>query len=151
MIPYIPVLDSGFFPGHVSRSSPHWTMPPPSQQPRPYLQQSSQQVTTTQGSALIAQLTQPPSSISGNTVNQFVQSKWSDFQIEVFIPFFLVNANSPINKINIGPQSNVQTSLPQNQGTIQSIAQVSQTSQAVTSSSQVNKYTKQLWCYSIEL
>lgn len=52
-------------------------MPPPAQQPRPYLQQQNQQVTTTQGSALIAQLTQPPSAISGAPVNQFGQSKFT--------------------------------------------------------------------------
>lgn len=66
--------DNSFFQGHVNRPNTHWTMPPPSQQPRPYLQQQNQQVTTTQGSALIAQLTQPPSSISGTSVNQFGQS-----------------------------------------------------------------------------
>lgn len=48
-------------------------MLPPAQQPRPYLQQPNQQVPTTQGSALIAQLNQP-SSISGTNVNQFGQS-----------------------------------------------------------------------------
>lgn len=53
----------------------------------------------------------------------------------------LVAANSPINKMNIGGQPNVQTSMAPNQGGIQtSIAQVPQTSQAVTSSSQVNYF-----------
>ncbi|KAJ8943634.1 hypothetical protein NQ318_005635 [Aromia moschata] len=100
--------------GHGNRTSPHWTMPPPSQQPRPYLQQPSQQVNTTQGSALIAQLTQPPSSISSTGVNQFG-----------------MGANSPINKINVQP------SLAQNQTGIQtSMAQVSQANQAVTSQAQ---------------
>lgn len=70
-------LESNFYQQHVNRSSPHWTMPPPAQQPRPYLQQQNQQVTTTQGSALIAQLTQPPSSISGTAVNQFGQSNFT--------------------------------------------------------------------------
>lgn len=47
-------------------------------------------------------------------------------------------ANSPINKMTMGAQPTVQTSMAPNQGGIQtSIAQVPQTSQAVTSSSQV--------------
>lgn len=79
-------LDNTFFQGHVNRTSPHWTMPPPAQQPRPYLQQQNQQVTTTQGSALIAQLTQPPST----TVNQFGQSNISSYANKLlFIIYFL--------------------------------------------------------------
>lgn len=55
--------------------------------------------------------------------------------------FLQVAANSPINKMNIGAQPNVQTSIAPNQAGIQtSIAQVPQTNQAVTSSSQVNKH-----------
>lgn len=52
-------------------------MPPPTQQPRAYMQvnANNQQVnTTTGGSALIAQLNQPPSMAAGN-VNQFGQRK----------------------------------------------------------------------------
>ncbi|XP_056630408.1 mediator of RNA polymerase II transcription subunit 25-like isoform X1 [Diorhabda sublineata] len=107
--------------GHVNRTSPHWTMPPPVQQVRPYIPQSNQQVNTTQGSALIAQLTQPPSSISGSNVNQFGQ----------------MTSNSPINKINVPPQSNVQTSISQNQTGIQtSMAQVSQANPVSSSQAQ---------------
>nr|CAH7747629.1 unnamed protein product [Callosobruchus chinensis] len=107
--------------GHVNRTSPHWTMPPPAQQPRPYLQQPNQQVNTTQGSALIAQLTQPPSSISGTGVNQFGQ----------------MTGNSPINKMNMTPQGNMQQSLPQNQPNIQPpMVQVSQANQVATSQAQ---------------
>ncbi|KAJ8964091.1 hypothetical protein NQ317_004944 [Molorchus minor] len=98
-------------PGHVNRASPHWTMPPPAQQPRPYLQ-PSQQGNATQGSALIAQLTQPPSSLSGSGVNQFN-----------------MNTNSSLNKI--------QTSMAPNQAGIQtSMAQVNQANQVVTSQAQ---------------
>lgn len=63
-------------------------------------------------------------------------------QAHISIYIFPVTANSPINKMNIGAQSNVQTSMAPNQAGIQnSIAQVPQTSQAVTSSSQV-KFVK---------
>ncbi|KAJ8922602.1 hypothetical protein NQ315_007633 [Exocentrus adspersus] len=106
--------------GHVTRTSPHWTMPPPSQQQRPYLQQTNPQVNTTQSSALIAQLSQPPSSMSGTGVNQFGQ----------------MSANSPINKLNMN-QPNVQTSIAQNPpGIPTSMAQVSQANQVATSQAQ---------------
>jgi len=53
---------------------PGWQMPPPTQQPRGYIpqvNQNSQQANTTSGgSALIAQLNQPPS-MAGGSVNQF--------------------------------------------------------------------------------
>lgn len=51
-------------------------MLPPQAQQRPYLpQQQNPQVNPTQGSALIAQLTQPPSSLSATgVVNPFGQS-----------------------------------------------------------------------------
>ncbi|CAG9861461.1 unnamed protein product [Phyllotreta striolata] len=70
-MPMMPVNCPGYHnPGQMNRSSPHWNMPPPVPQVRPYISQTNQ-VNTTQGSALIAQLTQPPSSISGAVVNQF--------------------------------------------------------------------------------
>lgn len=47
-------------------------MLPPQQRPQ-YIPQT-QQMNTTQGSALIAQLTQPPSSIPGPGVSQFGQT-----------------------------------------------------------------------------
>ncbi|XP_023012280.2 mediator of RNA polymerase II transcription subunit 25 isoform X2 [Leptinotarsa decemlineata] len=103
-------------PGHVNRTSPHWPMPPPVQQPRPYLQQPNQQGGATQGSALIDQLTRPPSSMTATGVNQFGQ----------------MSANSPINKLTMNPQGNVgnvQTSMTP-------MAQVSQANQVVTSQSQ---------------
>lgn len=52
---------------------PRWPMMPPQVQRQPYIPQK--QVNTTQGSALIAQLTQPPSSVAASGVNQFGQSK----------------------------------------------------------------------------
>lgn len=49
-------------------------LPPQAQQRPPFINQG-QQANTTQGSALIAQLTQPPSSMSAG-VNQFGQSNF---------------------------------------------------------------------------
>lgn len=72
------------FPAHpnkcatvmVNRPPPQWPMLPPQQvQKQSFMSQP--QVNTTQGSALIAQLTQPPSSVSGSGVNQFGQSKFA--------------------------------------------------------------------------
>ncbi|KAG5897917.1 hypothetical protein JTB14_014033 [Gonioctena quinquepunctata] len=99
----------GYHPtGHVNRTSPLWQMPPPVQQPRPYLQQpNQQQPNPTQGSALIDQLTRPPSSTG---VNQFGQ----------------IPTNSSINKLNMNQQGNPQTSM----------AQVSQSNQVGTSQTQ---------------
>lgn len=54
-----------------NRPPTRWPMMPPQQ--RPFMPQPPP-VNTTTGSALIAQLTQPPSSMPGN-VNQFGQSK----------------------------------------------------------------------------
>ncbi|CAH1159965.1 unnamed protein product [Phaedon cochleariae] len=108
--------------GQMNRTSPHWSMHPPVQQPRPYMQQPNQQVNTTQGSALIAQLTQPPSSLPGTAVTQFGQ----------------MPSNSPINKMNLPPQQNTQTSIAPNQTAIQtSMAQASQGNPAVTSQAQI--------------
>lgn len=57
---------------------PRWPMMPPQQRP-PYIQQPNQQ-NNAQGSALIAQLTQPPSSMAP-TPNQFGQSNNNKFFI----------------------------------------------------------------------
>ncbi|XP_050304087.1 mediator of RNA polymerase II transcription subunit 25-like isoform X1 [Anthonomus grandis grandis] len=104
---------------------PGWQMPPPTQQPRPYMPQvnsSQPQVNTTSGgSALIAQLNQPPSIATGGVnVNQFGQ----------------INANSPINKI-LNPQQNIQPSMGQNPGQLPtSMPQVSQNNPVITSQAQ---------------
>lgn len=58
-------------PGRPNR----WPMMPPQAQQRPPFMQQGQQTNTTQGSALIAQLTQPPPSMAGAGVNQYGQSK----------------------------------------------------------------------------
>ncbi|KAK5643320.1 hypothetical protein RI129_007165 [Pyrocoelia pectoralis] len=102
-------------PGYHTATGPgrpqnRWpTMLPPQSQQRPqFITQGQQQVNTTQGSALIAQLTQPPSSISAG-VNQFAQ----------------IGTNASMNaqqqqqlRMNMlgnqAAQQNVQTSLPQN-------------------------------------
>lgn len=64
-----------------NRPPARWPMMPPQPQTqRPFMQQP-QPAITTQGSALIAQLTQPPSSMSGS-VNQFPQSKSKYFQLK---------------------------------------------------------------------
>lgn len=62
---------------------PRWPMMPPQVQRQPYIPQK--QVNTTQGSALIAQLTQPPSSVAASGVNQFGQSKFKKIYITEFI------------------------------------------------------------------
>ncbi|XP_060532010.1 mediator of RNA polymerase II transcription subunit 25 isoform X2 [Cylas formicarius] len=104
-----------------------WQMPPPTQQPRPYLQQNQQVNTTTGSSALIAQLQQPPS-ISGANVNQFGQ----------------MSTNSPLNKINMGQPPNVQTSIAQNPGIqTSSMAQVSQANAVATSQAQAAQQVPQ--------
>ncbi|KAF7285039.1 mediator of RNA polymerase II transcription subunit 25-like isoform X2 [Rhynchophorus ferrugineus] len=116
-------------PGYLAATGnrPSWSMAPPTQQPRAYMAPNQQVNTTTGGSALIAQLNQPPS-ISGSNVNvnQFAQIN--------------VNTNSPINKINMGQQPNVQTSMAQNpniQTSMQtSMPQVSQPNPVVTSQAQ---------------
>lgn len=61
-------------PGYsmANANRPRWPMMPPQVQRQPYIPQK--QVNTTQGSALIAQLTQPPSSVPAGGVNQFGQS-----------------------------------------------------------------------------
>lgn len=79
-------------PGYnmASANRPRWPMMPPQVQRQPYLQQK--QGNAPQGSALIAQLTQPPSSVAGGGgVNQFAQSKISQskkknikFDFEIF-------------------------------------------------------------------
>lgn len=99
-------------PGYHTATAPgrqqnRWSMLPPQAQQRPPFINQGQQANTTQGSALIAQLTQPPSSMSAG-VNQFgqIQSNAS------------INAQQQQLRINmLGNQSgqqNVQTSVPQN-------------------------------------
>ncbi|XP_066150822.1 mediator of RNA polymerase II transcription subunit 25-like isoform X1 [Euwallacea fornicatus] len=110
-------------PGYPG-ARPGWQMPPPTQQPRGYIQQVNQgsqgNSTTVVGSALIAQLNQPPSMAAGNVgVNQFGQ----------------LNASSPMNKI-MNPQPNIQTSMAQNPSIQTSMPQVSQNTQVVTSQAQ---------------
>ncbi|KAL1509767.1 hypothetical protein ABEB36_004453 [Hypothenemus hampei] len=111
-------------PGYPTGARPGWQMPPPTQQPRGYLQQvnpGNQQVnTTTGGSALIAQLNQPPSLAAGNVnVNQFGQ----------------MNASSPMNKM-LNQQPNIQTSMAQNPSIQTSMAQASQNKPVATSQAQ---------------
>lgn len=61
-------------PVYHQTNRPRWPMLPPQSQPRPpYMQ--NQAGGAAQGSALIAQLTQPPSALPGAGVNQFGQSK----------------------------------------------------------------------------
>ncbi|XP_030748029.1 mediator of RNA polymerase II transcription subunit 25-like isoform X2 [Sitophilus oryzae] len=112
-------------PGYhaATGNRPTWPMPPPTQQPRPYMPQNQPVNTTSGGSALIAQLNQPPSiSASNVNVNQFGQIN--------------VNANSPINKMNMGQQPNVQTSMAQNPSINSPMPQVSQPNPVVTSQAQ---------------
>lgn len=69
-------------PGYHQANRPRWPAMLPPTQPRSYLQ-ANQQVNTTQSSALIAQLTQPPNSLPGSGVNQFGQSnrRWVRLKI----------------------------------------------------------------------
>lgn len=60
------------YPGMAGRPPPRWSMLPPQQRPA-YM--PANQPNTNQSSALIAQLTQPPSSMNAPGVNQFGQSK----------------------------------------------------------------------------
>ncbi|XP_044255360.1 mediator of RNA polymerase II transcription subunit 25-like isoform X3 [Tribolium madens] len=119
-------------PGYHQANRPRWPAMLPPTQPRSYLP-PNQQVNTTQSSALIAQLTQPPNSMPGTGVPQYGQ----------------MGNNSPLNsqqqqsqmKINImntqNPQPNVQTSMSQNSNSgIQTMSQVSQSNQAGTSPGQ---------------
>ncbi|KAH0811821.1 hypothetical protein GEV33_010975 [Tenebrio molitor] len=121
-------------PGYHQTNRPRWPPMLPPTQPRSYLQQN-QQVNTTQSSALIAQLTQPPPSLPGSGVNQFGQ----------------MNSNSPMTsqqqqqqlKINMlnqqNQQTNAQTSMSQNPNSgipTTSMTQVSQPNQATTSPAQ---------------
>lgn len=117
----------GYSQHAAAGTRPSWQMPPPTQQPRPYMQQTQPGNTATGGSALIAQLNQPPPISAGNiNVNQFGQMN--------------VNANSPINKMNMGQPPNVQTSMAQNPtipNSMQtSMSQVSQPNSVVTSQAQ---------------
>ncbi|KAJ3657511.1 hypothetical protein Zmor_009307 [Zophobas morio] len=118
---------------HQANRPPRWPPMMPPTQPRSYLQQN-QQANTTQSSALIAQLTQPPNSLAGTGVGQFAQMNNNS-------PMGNQQAQPPL-KINLmnqqNQQQNVQTSMPQNPtGGIQtSLAQVSQQNQAVTSPAQ---------------
>lgn len=70
-------------PGYnmANANRPRWPMMPPQQvQRQPYIAQK--QGSATQSSALIAQLTQPPSSVAaGGGVNQFGQSEFLLFYV----------------------------------------------------------------------
>lgn len=73
---HMPLTQNHYYTG----ARPGWQMPPPGhQQPRPYMQVNApnqQPNPSTGGSALLAQLNQPPSMPTGNVnVNQFGQSK----------------------------------------------------------------------------
>ncbi|KAH1026501.1 mediator of RNA polymerase II transcription subunit 25 [Dendroctonus ponderosae] len=107
-------------PGYPTGARPGWQMPPPGhQQPRPYMQVNApnqQANPSTGGSALLAQLNQPPSMPTGNVnVNQFGQ----------------INVNTKI--LN---QPNIQTSKAQNSTMQTSMPQSSQNSQIHPSQAQ---------------
>lgn len=138
-----------------NRPPTRWPMMPPQPQPqRPFMPQPQP---STQGSALIAQLSQPPSSMSGN-VNQFGQSKlyYSINPSEIYHLCQILVTNAPgINvqqqqqplRINLlNPPPNVQPPLQQNQPNMQNTsnpAQVSSANQAITSQAQGNVQQKQ--------
>ncbi|XP_031341690.1 mediator of RNA polymerase II transcription subunit 25-like isoform X2 [Photinus pyralis] len=92
----------------AGRPQNRWpTMLPPQTQQRPqFIAQGQQQVNTTQGSALIAQLTQPPSSAGVNQFPQIGTNASMNAQQQQQLRMNMLS--------NQAAQQNVQTSLPQN-------------------------------------
>ncbi|XP_019877940.1 mediator of RNA polymerase II transcription subunit 25 isoform X2 [Aethina tumida] len=110
----MPIQQINAPPQYHAAGGHRWPMLPPVQQAnRPYMQNNPSVNPTTQpGSALIAQLTQPPSTMPGNAVSQFGQ----------------INASSP-KLINMNQQPNIPSSMPSQPGIQTSMAGI-QTSQA---------------------
>ncbi|CAG9766643.1 unnamed protein product [Ceutorhynchus assimilis] len=95
---------------HTSTAArPGWQMPPPTQQPRAYMQPNpnNQQMNTSTagGSALIAQLNQPPSMAAGN-VNQFNQLNPNNPGMNKIIPQGIQTSMAPSMPQQGAPQSN---------------------------------------------